>query len=133
MVNSNKLRQYMLLVFSTGHAKSSIHALSRTLVFEFWTTNLKDITLERRFELGAPYELATVGEMKLYSSDGFIARFPDSYGALTFSRIAFNRDMSSAFFYTEHLCGLCGEGKFVFMRKTEGKWTVADSASTWMS
>jgi hypothetical protein len=60
--------------------------------------------------------------MKLYPSEAFFARFPSSYGALTFSRIAFNRDLTEAFFYTEHLCGLCGEGKFVYMRKTDGKW-----------
>jgi hypothetical protein len=58
--------------------------------------------------------------MSLYPLQAFFARFPSSYGALTFSRVAFNRDLTEAFFYTEHLCGLCGEGKFVYMRKTGG-------------
>jgi hypothetical protein len=58
---------------------------------------------------------------------------PNSYGALTFSRVAFNRELTEAFFYTEHLCGLCGEGKFVYMRKTAGKWAVADTAGRWIS
>jgi len=57
--------------------------------------------------LPARYEVATEQEMKLYPSE--------------------------AFFYTEHLCGLCGEGKFLYMRKTGGKWVVADTASTWIS
>jgi hypothetical protein len=52
---------------------------------------------------------------------------------LAFSRVAFNHDLTEAFFYTEHLCGLCGEGKFAYMRKTGGKWVVADTASTWVS
>jgi hypothetical protein len=133
MMNSNKFQQYKALVFSTGHAKSNIRGLSLKLVFEFWAVNLKDIPLQRRFQLGAPYELANDEEMNLYPSAKFIARFPDSYGTLTFSRVAFNRDMTEAFFYTEHLCGLCGEGKFVFMRNIAGKWSVADSASTWIS
>jgi hypothetical protein len=132
-VNSNKFRQYLSLLVSTGHARATIRQLRRSLVFEFWAANLCDTTLERRFQLPARYEVATEQEMKLYPSEAFFARFPSSYGALTFSRVAFNRDLTEAFFYTEHLCGLCGEGKFVYMRKTGGKWAVADTASTWIS
>jgi hypothetical protein len=133
MVNSNKFRQYTSLLLSTGHAKATIHQLSRSLVFEFWAANLWDVTLERRFQLPARYELATESEMSFYPSEAFLARFPHSYGALTFSRVAFNRDLTEAFFYTEHLCGLCGEGKFVYMRKTTGKWAVVGTAGTWIS
>jgi len=82
--NSNKLKQYWNLVLSTGRARSSIPALSGTLIFEYLARNLKDITLERKFGLGAAYALATEEEMKVYPSDEFIARFPESYGALTF-------------------------------------------------
>ena len=133
LLDSNKLKQYVSLIVSTGHAKARIRQLRRSLVFEFWAANLRDVTLERRFQLPARYEIATEQEMKLYPSEAFFARFPSSYGALTFSRVAFNRDLTEAFFYTEHLCGLCGEGKFVYMRKTGGKWVVADTASTWIS
>ena len=133
MLNSNKFKQYTSLVFSTSHARTNIHQLSRSLVFEFWATNLRDVTLERKLQLPAHYELATEAEMKLYPYEAFFERFPDSYGALTFSRVAFNRDLTEAFFYTEHLCGLCGEGKFVYMRKTAGKWAVVDAAGTWIS
>jgi hypothetical protein len=133
LVNSNKLKRYMSLLSSTGHAKATIRQLNRSLVFEFWAANLRDATFERRFQLPARYELATGQEMSLYPSEAFFARFPSSYGALTFSRVAFNRDLTEAFFYTEHLCGLCVEGKFVYMRKTGGKWVVADTASTWIS
>jgi hypothetical protein len=133
MVNSNKFRQYRSLVLSTSYAKATIQQLNRSLVFEFWAANLRDLTLERRFRLPARYELATEEEMQLYPQSAFFERFPRSYGALTFSRVAFNRDLTEAFFYTEHLCGLCGEGKFVYMQKTAGKWVVAGTASTWIS
>lgn len=132
-LSSNKFKQYVSLVASTGHARATIRQLRRSLVFEFWAANLRDVTLERRFELPARYAVATEQEMTLYPSEAFFARFPSSYGALTFSRVAFNRDLTEALFYTEHLCGLCGEGKFVYMRKTGGKWVVADTASTWIS
>jgi hypothetical protein len=103
--NSNKFKQYTSLVLSTGHAKSTIHQLSRSLLLEFWATNLSDVTLESKFQLPTRYELATEGEMNLYPYEAFFRRFPGSYGALTFSRVAFSRDLTEAFFYTEHLCG----------------------------
>jgi len=121
------------LLASTNRAKAKIPQLGRSLVFEFWAANLRASTLERRFQLPTRYEIATEQEMSLYPSEAFFARFPSSYGALTFSRVAFNRDLTEAFFYTEHLCGLCGEGKFVYMRKTGGKWAVADTSLTWVS
>jgi hypothetical protein len=134
-VNSNKFKQYVFLLASTGHVRATIPQLRRSLVFEFWATNLRDTPLERRFQLSARYDVATEQEMRLYlsPSQGFDARFPANYGVLTFSRVAFNRDLTEAFFYTEHLCGMCGEGKFVFMRKAGGKWVVDSTASTWIS
>jgi hypothetical protein len=133
IVNSNKLKQYTSLVVGTGHAKAAIHQLNRPLVFQFWVTNLRDVTLKPKFRLPVRYELATENEMNLYPYEGFFRRFPNSYGALTFSRVAFNSELTEAFFYTEHLCGMCGEGKFVYMRKLAGKWIVADTAGTWIS
>jgi hypothetical protein len=133
MVNPNKFKQYILLVVSTGHAKAAIHQLNQTLLFEFWATNLRDVMLKPKLQLPARYELATDGELNLYPSEAFSRRFPGSYGALTFSRVAFRSDLTEAFFYTEHLCGLCGEGKFVYMRKNAGKWVVVDSTGTWIS
>ena len=132
-VNSSMFKQCVSLLASTSRAKAKIPLLSRSLVFEFWAANVRDLTLEGRFQLPARYEIATEQEMKLYPSEAFFARFPSSYGALTFSRVAVNRALTEAFFYTEHLCGLCGEAKFVYMRKTGGKWVVADTASTWVS
>jgi hypothetical protein len=133
LTNSNKFKQYVSLLASTDHAKAKIHELRPSLIFEFWLANLHEVTLERMFQLPARYEVATAQEMKLYPSEPFFTRFPSSYGALTFSPVAFNRDLTEAFFYTEHLCGLCGEGKFVYMRKTGGKWVVAVTSSTWIS
>jgi len=87
-VNSSKFKQCVSLLASTSRAKAKIPLLSRSLVFEFWAANVRDLTLERRFQLPARYEIATEQEMKLYPSEAFFARFPSSYGALTFSRVA---------------------------------------------
>jgi len=72
-------------------------------------------------------------ESKLYPTEAFEKRFPRNYGYHTFSRVGFNRELTEAVFYTEHMCALCGEGKYVFMRKLNGKWTVLSTASRWVS
>jgi hypothetical protein len=133
LANSNKFKQYVCLLASTGRAKAKIPQFGRSLVFEFWAANLRDSTLERGFQLPAPYEIATEQEMKLYPHTRSSPRFPSSYRALTFSRGAFNRDLIEAFFYTEHLCGLCGEGKIRLHAKNGRQWVVSDTASTWVS
>ncbi len=132
-INLSRFRQFIALVARTGHAHATIRQLRRSLVFEFWAANLREETLERKFQLPARYEVVTAQEMKLYPSDAFFAKFPSSYGVLTFSRVAFNHDLTEAFFYTERLCGLCGEGKFVYMRNKGGRWAVAETAATWIS
>jgi hypothetical protein len=132
-VNKSRFNQYRFLLGTAGHAKATIPQLRGSVLFEFFIANLRDERLERRFQLSAKYELATEREMNLYPLEQFIRRFPHSYGYLTFSRVAFNRDLTEAFFYTEHVCGLCGEGKYVFMRKVNGNWVVERTASTWIS
>lgn len=132
-VDNNKFNEYRYLVGSLGHIRATIPRLPCTVLFEFLIVNLHDVSLERRFHLSAKYELPAAQEMTLYPSEQFFRRFPNSYGYLTFSRVAFNRDLTEGFFYTEHVCGLCGEGKYVFMRKKDGRWVVEDTASTWIS
>jgi hypothetical protein len=131
--NTINRRGYGSLFSSTRHVKANIPQLRGSVLFELFITNLLDERLERRFHLSAKYELGTQQEINLYPFEQFTRRFPDSYGYLTFSRVAFNRDLTKAFFYTEHICGLCGEGKYVFMRKVNGNWVVERTASTWIS
>src|SRR6266576_712463 len=42
LVHSNKFKQYVSLLASTGHAKARIRQLRRSLVCEFWMANLLD-------------------------------------------------------------------------------------------
>ena len=132
-ITTSKLNQYRFLLGSLGRAKAAIPQLRRYVLVEFFIANLCDEQLESRFHRTAKYEFPTEREMNLYPRDKFMRRFPHSYGYLTFSRVAFNRDLTEAFFYTEHVCGLCGEGKYVFMRKIDGSWIVESTASTWVS
>jgi len=87
MLNSDKFKQYRVLVAISTQATANIQQLSRSLLFEFWAANLTDVTLEPRLQLPTRYELASENEMKLYPSEAFVRRFPQSYGVLTFSRV----------------------------------------------
>jgi hypothetical protein len=87
--------------------------------------------LERKFDL--PTQYVFTQDYSIMAADLTEEQRRASYGTVTFSKVAFNHDATRAVFYTEHLCGLCGEGKFVVMEKRGGKWVVVHEQSTWVS
>lgn len=124
---NSRFHQYRYLLGTASHTKALIPQLRASVLFEFLIANLLDMQFTKQFTLNVRYELATEQETYLSTSEQFRKRFPDSYGYLTFSRIGFNRDLSEALFYTEHVCDLCGEEKYVYMRKVNGRWIVDTS------
>jgi hypothetical protein len=89
--------------------------------------------LQRSFDIPTSDAVMTGSEAALYPYEAFYRRFPNNYGYHTFSQAGFNREMTQVIFYIEHMCGLCGEGKYVYMRKINGKWILAGQAITWVS
>jgi len=75
----------------------------------------------------------TNSELVLYPNESFEKQFPGNYGYHTFTRVGFNRQLTEAIFDTEHMCGLCGEGKYVYMRKLDGKWVMMGEDVRWVS
>ena len=135
-VNKSHTSQYKFLVGTLPHARRNLVLSSGWPILNLLLANAKAEDLQRRFAFSARYELVSESETASYWKGGagsFQERFPRSYGYLTFSRIGFNRDLTEALFYTEHVCGLCGEGKYVYMRKLNGKWIVRGESSTWIS
>jgi hypothetical protein len=110
------------------HSRSSPPRSS--LILGLLIANLKTHRLDRRFTISAKYHLL---DYSVLVGSRLSERFPQSYGFLTFSSVAFNSDMTDALFYTEHLCGLCGGGEFVLMHKTGGNWMIANWYGTWIS
>jgi hypothetical protein len=101
-----------------------------SLILGLLIANLKTHRLDRRFTISAKYQLL---DYSVLVGSNISERFPKSYGFLTFSSVAFNSDMANGLFYTEHLCGLCGGGELVLMRKTGGNWMIAHRHGTWVS
>jgi len=102
-----------------------------SLILKLFFKNLQRHKLDTRFTISADYQLVDTVSL---SSLNVYERFPRSYGHLTLSSVAFSFDQTEALFYTEHICGLCGGGEYVLMRKeNDGKWSIANRYSTWVS
>jgi|SRR5882672_1995906 len=129
LVSKNRLNEYRELIATLPHARRNLALTSQSPILSLLVRNLCSDQLQEHFTIPAQYELATDTEI----ASGFQQRFPRNYGYLTFTRVGFNRDLTEAVFYTEHVCGLCGGGKYVYMRKLKGGWTVQAESGTWIS
>lgn len=129
LVSKNRLSEYRMLVTTLPFARHRLGLTSSWPIFSLLVRNIRSEQLEERMTIPAQYALATDAEI----ANGFPQRFPRNYGYLTFTRAGFNRDLTEAVFYTEHICGLCGEGKYVHMRKIDGKWVIQAESGTWVS
>ena len=102
-------------------------------LLSFALANIRNETFRSRFVVPARYALASPQEVQKFDARGFSSRFPHNYGYITLSRIGFSSGFKQAAFYTEHICGLCGNGEFVLMQKVNGHWVVQEESYTWVS
>ena len=133
LVSKNRLDGYRVLLATVSHARHKLPVISQWAILNLLVANLRPQELREDFTIPAKYVLATEADTALYGTPAFEQKFPRNYGYLTFTRVGFNRELTEAVFYTEHVCGLCGEGKYVYMRKLNGKWVVQAEAWAWVS
>jgi hypothetical protein len=127
------LKRSLFLIVTFTYARQNSRLSSLVPLVNLLTSNIRSEKFHKSFAFPSRYELMTESESTLYPYEAFEKRFPGNYGYHSFTRIGFNRDLTEAVFYTEHMCGLCGEGKYVYMRKQNGKWVVMGTAITWVS
>jgi len=82
-------------------------------------------------------------ELRKFSEPGFLSSAPgkelnrkifESWGVITLSRVGFDLFHKHAVIYVQLIyCGLCGEGEYLFLSKTNGVWKVDERALTWIS
>lgn len=83
--------------------------------------NLNDITNTGR------YEVENSNNYKSVKGERVI-------GYVTFSRVAFNDDLTRGCFYYSFVCGgECGEGAMIFIKKMDNKWIIEGSRQLWIS
>lgn len=126
----NTLQRWRLMIGSLAHLRNRQSPPERSLVVGLFLSNLGTHRFTRRFEIPAEYELLDQAELALPSVH---ERFPRSYGYVTLSSVEFSSDGNDALFYTEHICGLCGGGEYVLMRKHRDRWAIVNRYSTWVS
>ncbi len=126
-------RRDLMLITRFSAVRRDLQLNSKTPLINYLLTNLFSEQFQKSFALSARYELMTAAESKLYPHEPFQKRFPNNYGYHSFTRVGFNRAMTEAVFYTEHFCGMCGEGKYVYMQKRGERWIVVQEAMTWIS
>ncbi|HSE21118.1 MAG TPA: hypothetical protein VLB68_05650 [Pyrinomonadaceae bacterium] len=64
----------------------------------------------------------------------FYRKYRDSSGIIAFSNIGFNEQHDEAFLYVENRCdGLCGQGHYVLLTKSQGKWEIRKENHLWIA
>ncbi len=64
----------------------------------------------------------------------FYKDYPQSFGVLSFSRAAFNKNKDAALVYFEHYKdSLEASGNFVFLVKLNDRWTIMEVVTNWAS
>ena len=75
----------------------------------------KGTALDRYAQTGVPLDLALAN------------RYPDAWGIVSMSRVAFNSDRSVALVYTFHTCGeRCNNGDTWLLQRTGSHWHIVD-------
>lgn len=106
---------------------------------DFEATNQDSSALERGFTLSVDYSLISEQEIEsIFSAaggwDDFYAKYPDSQGIFTLSRVGFNEAKDAAALYVANrMHGVGGGGQVVLMKKTADGWAVQGSRRLWIS
>jgi hypothetical protein len=77
------------------------------------------------------FDIVTSGKNNLKN---FRQTFPGASGIISLSRVGFDSTLHEAIVSSAFVCGfLCGEGRRYIVRRTGGKWVVAQSLVLWIS
>lgn len=67
-------------------------------------------------------------------ADGFPRDPPLMLPVHSFSHIGFNPGRTQALVYVSYVCGgMCGDGHYVLLEKSGGRWRITDSVMAWIS
>jgi hypothetical protein len=68
------------------------------------------------------------------SGDGGPAQPVAWFPIHAFSHVGFNPSRAQALVYVSYVCGgMCGDGHFVLLERSGGRWRIADSVMSWIS
>jgi hypothetical protein len=157
---SDKLQQFVINSETVGKTKQPFIGLRAGLaptgakrpdadaatMSDFDAKNDKSFSLERRFDLKAPYVLVTSDELHAifgpdasgnYATEGwadFYKQYPGAVGILGLSRVGFSSKKNQALMYVEIQRNLLGgSGAFFVLSMAEKTWEVQKQVVLWFS
>src|SRR6266850_2743089 len=106
--------------------------LERDTLNDYQARNKDEQQLSSLFNLKVKSELIDGRNIDELLEKNFIegwqaikAKYPDSNGVITLSRVGFNRQKTQALVYIAISCGPhCGEGNFMLLSKTRDGWSI---------
>lgn len=122
-----------------GSLRADNPSIDQSTLDDFHKANAHQAKLRRLFHLNIQYQVVDEAwmesEFKIHHGwPAFYARFPNSQGILTISRVGFSKDGRQALVYIKNSCGgLCGGGNYMLMEKRDGRWEIAKEINVWMS
>src|SRR5262249_31997876 len=107
-------------------------AVERGTLDDFASKAGRNELLSERFKLSVPYSLISLESFKeillhnpINGWDAFYAKYPDSAGCITFSRVGFNKKKDQALVYVD--IGRYvrnSEGSYMLFIKENGRWVL---------
>ena len=94
--------------------------------------NLRPHSVRQELTISAPYRLADTDSIYDHGYTP-LQSFPQNLGYFSLSEVGFSADGTQALVHFDHICGLCGHGEDVLLRKVGGRWVIEATASTWIS
>ena len=135
-LNDSEHRQRIVVIYQRSDRYSRLRWLSRPAsaprLLRWEQIFSRSTSFEKRFTLQAPYTFtdhASPDTPDLPAAEQELV----GTGTLVFSNLSFNHSGTLALFYVEDLCGLCGQGEYVLMKKENGRWEIASEQITWVS
>jgi hypothetical protein len=122
------------------YIEKGLAPISRPTIDDFKQKNAQPSDIENKFPLSTKVTLLSKADVDKFFGEGggwwkaFYEKYPNSPGLITFSNVGFNNEMTQALLYVGTQCdGLCGEGNYVLLSKTDGNWKVERKVMTWIS
>lgn len=128
-ISGGNLRFRLLYPFDRGVHFDELQALTRA---SYLVRNLFHTRILPKFVLPSRATVQITPQSD-YGSAEFERKFPRNMGLVVLSGVGFNPSGSQAVFYIDHLCGLCGGGRYVLLAKVNGVWHVRNEHYVWIS
>jgi hypothetical protein len=112
--------------------KRDLKGIQDATITSFETCADSSVPVSSRFSLPTPYIIAT--EDDISSVAKLYAKYPKTWGFVSFSCVGINEEQTQALFFVERDKYRCGVGKFVFMEKNRsGEWQFKADLVRWIS